>query len=74
MEELATCTQFKYMNIVRNDMEDGKTGEARIKLSEKTLPENNKHEDIFAARKEAVSYHSLVVRSGKPAVTKHISE
>ena len=74
MEELATCTPFKYMNIVRNDTEDGKAGEVRNKLLEKTLSDDNKHQDIFAARKEALSYHTLIVRSGKPAVTKHISE
>lgn len=74
MEELATCTQFKYTNIAHNDTEDGKAGEVRTKLLEKTLSEDNKHKDIFAARKEALSYHTLIVGSGKSAVTKHISE
>lgn len=42
MEEFATGTQFKYTKIVHNDMEDGKAGEVRTKLLEKTLSEGSK--------------------------------
>lgn len=44
-EELATCTHK-----TQNFAQDGKAGEVRTKLLEKTFSEDNKH--IFAARKE----------------------
>lgn len=44
-EELATCTHK-----IQNFAQDGKAGEVRTKLLEKTFSEDNKH--IFAARKE----------------------
>lgn len=43
MEELVTHTQFKYMSIVHKGTEDGKAGEVRTKILEKTLSEDKNH-------------------------------